>query len=72
MPKPDPTKVQEQIDKQEEYFGDKDEDVTSAPNPEEVIKGDTEEDLEAVIGNKPEPGKPFSIAEEVKKDEEER
>lgn len=33
---------------------------------------DTEEMIEAVIGNKPEPGKPFSIAEEVEKDEKAR
>lgn len=33
---------------------------------------DTEEMLEDVIGNKPEPGEPFSIAEEVEKDEKSR
>ena len=42
----------------------------SAPDPDS--DDDTAAELADVIGNEPEPGKPFSLADEVEKDEMER
>lgn len=61
--------IKEELEKEEdEVYGDETA-VGSAPDPEKV--GDTEELVKEVTGNEPEEGKPYSIAEEVEKDEKE-
>lgn len=53
------------IDEPEEYGEDK----VSGSTPSVTADDDVTKNVEEVIGNKPEPGKPFSMAEEVEKDE---
>jgi hypothetical protein len=52
------------------YEEDEESFAGSAPDPE--ADDDTHEMVEDVIGNEPVPGKPFSLADEVEKDENER
>ncbi len=68
-----PKKLDEEIAKQEETYGDRDEEFSSATNPD-VVGKDTEEDLKRVIGNFPEEQEDeeeegFSMAKEVEEDE---
>ncbi len=69
MAKPKASDLQKQLDKQQKYWGDKDEEsyVGSAPDP--GSDDNIGEVVEEITGEEPEE-KPFSIAEEVEKDEE--
>ncbi len=70
MVKQDIDEVKKEIRENEDRFYG--EETVSGSSPRPDSDDDVAEMIKEVIGNSPEEGKPFSIAEEVKKDEKAR
>lgn len=66
----DSDKIKEEVQEEKDaFYGDE---TLGSGSPRPDVDDDTAEAVEAVVGNEPKQGEPFSIADEVKKDEDAR